>query len=80
MSTMQLTSDAYRLSLPAMPNEKDPRVILPMPRELLQAVDDFRFDNRIDSRAEAIRQLLRRGLDAAAKEAPAPKREAKRSA
>jgi metal-responsive CopG/Arc/MetJ family transcriptional regulator len=45
-----------------MPNEKDPRVILPMPRDLLAAVDDFRFANRIESRAEAVRLLLRRGL------------------
>jgi metal-responsive CopG/Arc/MetJ family transcriptional regulator len=78
MSTAPLTSDAYLFMLPRMLNEKDPRVILPMPRELLQAVDDFRFDNRFDSRAEAIRQLLQLGLDAAAK--AASKRPARRPA
>ena len=51
MSTAPLTSDAYLFMLSRMPNEKAPRVILPMPRELLRAVDDFRFDNRVDSRA-----------------------------
>jgi metal-responsive CopG/Arc/MetJ family transcriptional regulator len=79
MSIAPLTSDAYLFMLPRMPNEKDPRVILPMPRELLQAVDDFRFDNRFDSRAEAIRQLLQLGLNAAAKTEP-PKRQARRPA
>ena len=28
----------------------------------LQAVDDFRFSNRLPSRAAAVRELLRRGL------------------
>jgi metal-responsive CopG/Arc/MetJ family transcriptional regulator len=62
-----------------MPNEKAPRVILPMPHDLLQAVDNFRFDNRINSRAEAIRRLLELGLDAAAKTAPSPNRQARRT-
>ena len=30
----------------------------------LKAVDDFRFENRMPSRAAAIRELLRRGLAA----------------
>ena len=30
----------------------------------LQAVDDFRFENRMPSRAAAVRELLRRGLAA----------------
>jgi metal-responsive CopG/Arc/MetJ family transcriptional regulator len=61
-----------------MPDEKDPRVILPLSRELLERVDDFRFENRLNSRAEAIRRLLQGGLDAAAK--TAPKRTARRTA
>ncbi len=34
------------------------RVILHMPRELVALLDDYRFGKRIDSRAEAIRELL----------------------
>jgi hypothetical protein len=37
----------------------------------LRALDDFRFENRMPSRAAAIRELLRRGLDAAAVPVPA---------
>ncbi len=50
-----------------MTTDKDPRVITPMPAELLQAVDDYRFENRLPSRAEAIRALLRAGLEASGK-------------
>lgn len=32
--------------------------------EELQLIDDWRFDNRMPSRASAIRELLRRGLHA----------------
>lgn len=31
----------------------------------IEAIDDFRFANRMPSRAEAIRELLRRGLASA---------------
>ena len=34
-----------------------------MPKELSR-IDDWRFENHITSRAEAIRQLIRLGLDA----------------
>jgi metal-responsive CopG/Arc/MetJ family transcriptional regulator len=37
----------------------DPRVITPIPPDLLQAVDEFRYTNRLPSRAEAIRQILK---------------------
>jgi metal-responsive CopG/Arc/MetJ family transcriptional regulator len=39
-----------------------PRIITPIPRELLRAIDDFRFSQRLPSRAEAIRQLIEMGL------------------
>jgi metal-responsive CopG/Arc/MetJ family transcriptional regulator len=32
--------------------------------DLLQEVDDWRFENRFASRQEALRALIRRGLDA----------------
>ncbi|MGY4620906.1 metal-responsive CopG/Arc/MetJ family transcriptional regulator [Bradyrhizobium sp. USDA 4472] len=45
------------------------RIIIPMAESLVEAVDDFRFANRMPSRAEAIRHLLLAGL--AAKAQPA---------
>lgn len=33
-----------------------------MDKELLNQIDDFRFDNRINSRSEAVRQLIEAGL------------------
>jgi metal-responsive CopG/Arc/MetJ family transcriptional regulator len=46
-------------------------IITPMPKPLVQAIDDFRFGNRVASRAEAIRQLIELGLKAAKGEKPA---------
>jgi metal-responsive CopG/Arc/MetJ family transcriptional regulator len=40
----------------------DPRIITPIPPGLLQAVDDWRYVNRLPSRAEAIRRLLEAGV------------------
>ncbi|MBO6784442.1 MAG: hypothetical protein JJ899_14400 [Alphaproteobacteria bacterium] len=37
----------------------------------LEAIDDWRYDHRIPTRAAAIRELLRRGLTADDLEAPA---------
>jgi metal-responsive CopG/Arc/MetJ family transcriptional regulator len=52
-----------RAQNPAMHNKPElPRVIVPMPRKLLREIDDYRWANRIPSRAEAIRQLIRAGL------------------
>jgi metal-responsive CopG/Arc/MetJ family transcriptional regulator len=45
-----------------MPDDKDPRIITPMPAALVQRIDDFRFKQRIPSRAEAIRRLIDKGL------------------
>jgi len=44
-----------------MPTEK-PKIILVMEDNLLKRIDDFRFDNRINSRSEAIRRLLEEAL------------------
>ncbi len=38
-----------------------------MPDELVQRIQDYRFENRIASEAEAIRRLIELGLDAAKK-------------
>ena len=34
------------------------RIITPMSKSLVEAIDDFRFTNRVPSRSEAIRQLM----------------------
>jgi metal-responsive CopG/Arc/MetJ family transcriptional regulator len=47
-----------------MMTEKDPRVITPMPHSLIKQIDDYRFQHRVPSRAEAIRQLIKKALDA----------------
>ena len=43
--------------------EPDPRIIVPIPPKLLKEIDDFRWANRIPSRAAAIRELIKRGLN-----------------
>jgi metal-responsive CopG/Arc/MetJ family transcriptional regulator len=40
------------------------RIITPMSKTLVAAIDDFRFEQRIASRAEAIRRLIEAGLKA----------------
>lgn len=46
-----------------MPTDK-PKIILVMEDDLLTRIDDFRFENRINSRSEAIRRLIEEGLKA----------------
>ena len=46
-----------------MPTEK-PRFTVIVDEELLKEIDDFRFENRIASENEAIRQLIELGLRA----------------
>jgi hypothetical protein len=43
------------------------RVITPMTPAMVEAIDTWRFANRIPSRAEAVRQLIERGLKAKGK-------------
>lgn len=38
------------------------RIITPMPKSLVERIDDYRFQERIPSRAEAIRRLVEKGL------------------
>jgi metal-responsive CopG/Arc/MetJ family transcriptional regulator len=47
-----------------MADEKDPRIITPMPAGLVVRIDDFRFKHRLASRSEAIRRLVEKGLSA----------------
>lgn len=48
--------------MPAKPKRPDPRVITPMPQKLIDQIDEYRWANRIPSRAEAIRQLIEEAL------------------
>jgi metal-responsive CopG/Arc/MetJ family transcriptional regulator len=45
-----------------MVESKSGRVIVPMDRALIEQIDDFRYRERIPSRSETIRTLIRRGL------------------
>jgi metal-responsive CopG/Arc/MetJ family transcriptional regulator len=50
------------------------RILIDVPRELLRAIEDYRYTQRIPSRAEAIRQLIERGLHTTLTDAePEPK-------
>ena len=44
--------------------ERPERLQIMLSAEELQALEDFRFENRMPSRAAAVRELLRRGLAA----------------
>ena len=44
-----------------MPTKK-PKVLITFDEQLLNRVDDFRFENRINTRSEAIRRLLEDAL------------------
>lgn len=46
-----------------MPSEK-PHIVFVADDDLLNRIEDFRFDNRINSRSEAIRILVEAGLKA----------------
>lgn len=40
------------------------RVAIPMPKDLVDQIDEYRWANRLPSRAEAIRQLVKQALEA----------------
>ena len=44
-----------------MPTEK-PILTFAIDKELLERINDFRFENRIETRSEAIRMLVEKGL------------------
>ena len=44
-----------------MPSKK-PKVLLIVDEDLLRRIDDFRFGNRINTRSEAIRHLIKDSL------------------
>jgi metal-responsive CopG/Arc/MetJ family transcriptional regulator len=44
-----------------MPSKK-PQILLVVDDDLFKKIDDYRFENRINSRSEAVRQLIEAGL------------------
>ena len=47
-----------------------PQVLLTLTETLLKRIDDFRYENRIPARSEAIRRLLEDALNRYEKKAP----------
>ena len=41
---------------------KKPQVLLTLDEELLERIDDYRYENRIPTRSEAMRHLIRKAL------------------
>ncbi len=39
-----------------------PRILLTLDPDLLERIDDYRYDNRIPARSEAIRRLINESL------------------
>jgi len=50
-----------------MPTEK-PRYTVTVDEELMQKIDDYRFENRFPSRSAATLELIRLGMEALKKE------------
>ncbi|GBQ46530.1 hypothetical protein [Komagataeibacter europaeus] len=51
----------------AINREKTTQKLVSMPKEMAQAIADYRFANRLPSEAEAIRRLIAKGLEASEK-------------
>lgn len=47
----------------AIDKEKNTQVLLTVSNELLKEIEDYQFNNRIPSRSEAIRLLIKKGLE-----------------
>lgn len=47
----------------AIDKEKNTQVLVTFPNELLQEIEDYKFDNRFPNRSEAIRDLIKKGLE-----------------
>jgi hypothetical protein len=57
---LDITTDILYLTI--MTTNK-PKLLFVIPQELLTRIDDFRFNNRINSRSEAVRKLIDAGLN-----------------
>lgn len=43
--------------------DKNTQVLITIPHEMLEKIEDFQFENRIKNRSEAIRILINKGLE-----------------
>lgn len=69
---LEVALDLARQGFTPKPPEKEcanKRTLVPLSAALLRAVEDYRFSNRIETRAEAVRQLIERGLASTIEEA-----------
>jgi hypothetical protein len=55
------------------PNDPIIRKTMPLPKSLWDAIADYRFGNRLNAEAEAVRQIVEIGVAAVAAKASAPK-------
>ena len=56
-----------------MPSNK-PKILFVMEKDLFERIEDFRFNNRIASRSDAVRQLIDAGLKASDKKSKSKKK------
>jgi len=56
-----------------MPTQK-PKILITLEDNLITRIDDFRFENRIPSRSEAIRRLIEEGLKVSVSAKPNPEK------
>ena len=55
----------------AIDQSKNTQILLTIPHELKEAIEDYRFENRISSRNAAILELIKISLDSIKKKEPA---------
>lgn len=49
-------------------SDKNTQVLVTMPKELKEAIEDYQFANRIPSRTAAILELINKGIECTKKE------------
>ena len=49
--------------LSIMTKKTENQILLNVPSELLEKIEDYQFKKRISSRSEAIRELIKKGLE-----------------
>jgi ribbon-helix-helix CopG family protein len=60
---VKLPEEIMQSTVAAVPAELSNRVVVLLSDEMLKALDEWRWENRISSRGEAIRQLVEKGLE-----------------
>ena len=60
---VKLSEGPMQSTVATVPPELSNRVVVLLSDEMLKALDEWRWKNRISSRGEAIRQLVEKGLE-----------------